>query len=43
MCANSLENEFLTLKLQLSQKIGKFLFMYINQFLEQQKKEYKIK
>ena len=42
-CVNSLESEFLTLKLQLSQKIDKFLFMYINRFSEQQKKEFEIK
>ena len=43
-CVNSLKSEFLiTLKLQLSQKIGRFLFMYINRFSEQQKKEYEIK
>ena len=42
-CVNSLESEFLTLKPQLSQKVGRFSFMYINRFLEQQKKEYEIK
>ena len=42
-CVNSLESEFLTLKLRLSQKIGRFSFMYINRFSEEQKKEYKIK
>ena len=42
-CVNSLESEFLTLKLQLSQKIGRFSFIYVNQFSEERKKEYEIK
>ena len=42
-CVNSLESEFLTLKLRLSQKIGRFSFMYINRFSKERKKEYEIK
>ena len=44
-CINTLKSEFLTLKQNLSQNIDRFslVHVYINRFLEQQKKEYEIK